>query len=252
MSHIGKNIRKIRTVKKLSQADFAALFNLARPSVGAYEEGRSEPKIDTIIQIAAHFGIGIDMLLTKDITINELYHIDRFEKEIVQKKQKPENDNAITLVDESHLAQYISQKSNKEFIKQLPIVHLPLTTPYDHRAFVVTSAEMQVNSGGIHPGDLILGKKVDSAELISSAVFIIFTPNHYYIRRFSSKAEKLLIFEADNRDYAPVRLSEEELLEIWQVIGYYSTQLPQPHTIEARLAALEQQVRDLQQLVGKN
>ncbi|MCZ6899785.1 MAG: transcriptional regulator, partial [Bacteroidetes bacterium] len=34
MSYIGKNIKKIRTIKKLSQAQFAQLFNLARPSVG--------------------------------------------------------------------------------------------------------------------------------------------------------------------------------------------------------------------------
>ena len=81
MSFIGRNIKKIRTVKKLSQAAFAQLFNLARPSVGAYEEGRSEPKLDTIIQMAAHFGLSVDVLLTKELTINDLYkfnlHVDK-------------------------------------------------------------------------------------------------------------------------------------------------------------------------------
>ncbi len=72
MSIIGKNIRKIRTVKKLSQAAFAEIFNLARPSVGAYEEERSEPKLETVIQIANYFGISIDSLLTKELTINDL------------------------------------------------------------------------------------------------------------------------------------------------------------------------------------
>jgi transcriptional regulator with XRE-family HTH domain len=76
MGIIGKNIRKIRTVKKLSQAAFAELFNLARPSVGAYEEGRSEPKIDTLIQIAQYFGISIDSLLTKELTINDLFNFN--------------------------------------------------------------------------------------------------------------------------------------------------------------------------------
>ncbi|MCK5699873.1 MAG: helix-turn-helix transcriptional regulator, partial [Cyclobacteriaceae bacterium] len=59
MSSIGKNIKKIRTVKKLSQAAFAEIFSLARPSVGAYEEVRAEPKVDTIIQIANYFGISV-------------------------------------------------------------------------------------------------------------------------------------------------------------------------------------------------
>ena len=80
MSNVGKNIRKLRTIKKLSQAAFAELFGLARPSVGAYEEGRSEPKMETLIQIAQHFGLSVDLLLTKELTVNELYHFDIFKE----------------------------------------------------------------------------------------------------------------------------------------------------------------------------
>ena len=50
MSFFGKNIRKIRSVKTLSQQAFAELFDLKRGTLGAYEEGRSEPKIETILQ----------------------------------------------------------------------------------------------------------------------------------------------------------------------------------------------------------
>ena len=78
MSYVGKNIRKLRTVKKLSQAAFAELFGLARPSVGAYEEGRSEPKMETLTRIAQHFGLSVDLLLTKELTVNELYNFDVF------------------------------------------------------------------------------------------------------------------------------------------------------------------------------
>ena len=54
MSYFGKNIRKIRNVKKLSQQAFAELFELKRGTLGAYEEERSEPRIETIIKIANH------------------------------------------------------------------------------------------------------------------------------------------------------------------------------------------------------
>ena len=46
MSHFGANIKKIRSIKKLSQSAFADLFSLTRSSVAAYEEGRAEPKYD--------------------------------------------------------------------------------------------------------------------------------------------------------------------------------------------------------------
>ena len=66
LSFIGRNIKKIRQVKKISQAEFARLFHLSRPSIGAYEEGRSEPKIETLIQIAKYFKLSIDVLLREN------------------------------------------------------------------------------------------------------------------------------------------------------------------------------------------
>ena len=73
MSHIGKNIRKIRMSKKLTQTEFAELFDLKRTAVGSYEEGRAEPKIDTLIKIAEYFKLSLDSLLRKELTINEIF-----------------------------------------------------------------------------------------------------------------------------------------------------------------------------------
>ena len=72
MSKIGKNIKKIRGVKKINQTDFAQLFDMSRASIGAYEEGRAEPKIETIIKISAHFRIPIDHLLKTELQVNDI------------------------------------------------------------------------------------------------------------------------------------------------------------------------------------
>ena len=74
MSFFGKNIRKIRIAKKMTQSEFAKLFELKRTTVGAYEEGRAEAKIDTIIKIADYFKLSLDQLLRKEITINDIFH----------------------------------------------------------------------------------------------------------------------------------------------------------------------------------
>ncbi len=76
MSYFGKNIRKIRNAKKISQAAFADLFNLTRASIGAYEEGRAEAKIDTIIEIANYYDLSLDKLLKEELTLNDIYHIN--------------------------------------------------------------------------------------------------------------------------------------------------------------------------------
>ncbi len=84
MSHFGKNIKKIRIVKKMSQTEFADLFNLKRTALGSYEEGRAEAKIDTVIKIADYFNLSLDQLLRKELTINEIFHFrdDLMEKRI--------------------------------------------------------------------------------------------------------------------------------------------------------------------------
>lgn len=82
MTYLGKNIKKIRTIQKLSQANFGEIFGLSRASIGAYEEGRAEAKLDVIIKIANHFSITVDNLVNKDITVNELSHFNIFDDKI--------------------------------------------------------------------------------------------------------------------------------------------------------------------------
>jgi len=72
MSIIGKNIKKLRVLNNLNQQAFGDLFDIGRGSIGSYEEGRAEPKLETVIKIANHFHLSIDKLLTKELTVNEL------------------------------------------------------------------------------------------------------------------------------------------------------------------------------------
>jgi len=76
MSFFGKNIRKIRIAKKMTQTEFAKLFELKRTALGSYEEGRAEAKVDTVIKVADYFKLSLDQLLRKELTINEIFHFN--------------------------------------------------------------------------------------------------------------------------------------------------------------------------------
>ncbi len=67
--------------KKLTQTEFAELFDLKRTAVGSYEEGRAEPKIDTLIKISDYFKLSLDSLLRKELSINEIF---RFREDLLQ------------------------------------------------------------------------------------------------------------------------------------------------------------------------
>ncbi|MCK5535585.1 MAG: helix-turn-helix domain-containing protein [Bacteroidales bacterium] len=124
MSNFGKNIRKIRTLKKLSQAEFANLFELNRGNISAYEEERSEAKIDTIIGIANHFSISIDDLLIKELTIDEIYHIDkiRLSHQLVN-RLKPAG-ISIRFLNKQKLRIFPNYYGDKTFLENLPFIQI--------------------------------------------------------------------------------------------------------------------------------
>ncbi|HGY11382.1 MAG TPA: XRE family transcriptional regulator, partial [Desulfobacterales bacterium] len=45
--NIARNLRHLRKLKGLTQEQFADDLNISRSRIGSYEEGRSEPSIET-------------------------------------------------------------------------------------------------------------------------------------------------------------------------------------------------------------
>ena len=69
---IGKNFKKLRLFKSLNQTEFADLFEVTRSAIGSYEEGRAEPKLDTLIKVADHFKLKVDDIVRKELTVNQI------------------------------------------------------------------------------------------------------------------------------------------------------------------------------------
>lgn len=258
MSTIGKNIKKIRVVKKLSQAQFAELFNLARPSVGAYEEGRSEPKIDNVIQIARYFGISIDSLLTKELTINDLYKFDLRAKELT-KPDTGEKDNAsdhkinpeTVLVPGDKHFEYIVQMNNKDFISSLPKIYIPGSTGAEFRAFEATNAEMYDQYQGINHGDYVIGKKVRKVEHKNfeiGKVYVMVLEKGIIVRRVAEKNGEIVL-KGDNPNFQTMKIKMPEILEAWIVKGYFTKDIKQPSLMTDRLLTLENVIRGLERRI---
>lgn len=62
----GSNLRKYRKGKGYTQEDLARLLDVSRQSVVAYENGRREPGLKMLIQIANVLSITTDKLLGRD------------------------------------------------------------------------------------------------------------------------------------------------------------------------------------------
>lgn len=256
MSFVGKNIRKLRTVKKLSQAAFAELFGLARPSVGAYEEGRSEPKMETLIQIAHYFGLSVDLLLTKELTVNELYHFDIFQEQLATPPPPSAPSAADMLADVtpyvtgSRSLEYIVNHHDPAFIERLPWVKLPHQLSGPTRAFEIRGAEMQLpKQRGLRHKDLVLCTRVNKAQPTVQVgnIYVFVTQGKILVRRVAQRLAEgqRLSLKADNADYSSQEFELAQALEIWEVKGVFTTHLRLPAKLDERVATLEQQVAEL-------
>lgn len=87
-SILSKNIKKLRLFKSLNQTQFAELFGIKRASIGAYEEGRAEPKLDTLLKISGYFKLTLDELIVKELTVNQ---IAKFDKAFAKANTPPSN-----------------------------------------------------------------------------------------------------------------------------------------------------------------
>lgn len=260
MSYVGKNIRKIRTVKKLSQAAFAELFGLARPSVGAYEEGRSEPKMETLIQIAQHFGLSVDLLLTKELTVNELYHFDIFQQNPSTETRaelpvaQADQSNAVTpFVPADRLLEYIVQHHKASFLDTLPALTFPHQLGPATRAFEIVGAEMQHQQQGLRHQDVVLCSRIDLATptLKVHRIYAFVTQSRLLVRRLSERRpDNTLKLRADNPDYGSEEFALDQALEIWEVKAVFTTHLRPPSTMEERVKRLERQVEELLARLG--
>ena len=52
MADVGKNIRKFRTKRHMTQDDLAERLFVSRQTVSNYETGKSNPDLDTLLKIA--------------------------------------------------------------------------------------------------------------------------------------------------------------------------------------------------------
>ena len=261
MSYVGKNIKRIRAVRKLSQADFAKLFNLARPSVGAYEEGRSEPKIQTLLDIAQKFGLSVDLLLTKELTVNDLYKLDMVNEKFDQMhggkpiQKAVVKTDSIGLVRSTRFPEYVANHQNKDFVNALPPVDLPLSFKGDARAFEMYGREMDHNQAGLHHGDILLCKKegtFTASSLIISHVYVIVTKDQVIIRRLKSVSANKMSMVSDDPNYDDLEFDiDQDVQEVWEVKGVFSTYLNPPKVVEEKVLVLESRVNELMERMNK-
>jgi len=258
MSLIGKNIKKIRTLKKLNQSEFAKVLGLNRGNISAYEEERAEPKINTIIQIANIFGMSVDLLINNELTANELYSLNIVNQKLNEAHHftsKPTTNirrQGIGLVYISNYFEYLANHTKKDFIYNLPHIDLPINFKGTSRAFELSGSEMKYNQQGLHHGDIMLCQqsKLEVKSIEINKLYVVVNKNGITTKRLKKASQKQLTFESDDSNYNSQSDRLNDIVELWEVKGIYSTYISSPQVLEERMDSLEKRLQELEGLVN--
>jgi transcriptional regulator with XRE-family HTH domain len=228
MVKLNENIRVLRKKLSLTQDQFAQHLGIKRSLIGAYEEGRAEPKLELLQKMAEVFSISVDDLIGKEFTAESVIpdrRLTRGKDVVVVTVDSTERDN-IEFVPLKAAAGYLNGYADVEYVKELPHFNLPILKQGTYRAFEISGDSMLP----LLPGTIVIGELVDDLRNIKSGkTYILITQREgiVYKRVFNYLEENGTLFlVSDNRQYAPYQLSGSDVMEVWMAKAYISVQFP--------------------------
>jgi transcriptional regulator with XRE-family HTH domain len=224
MSFFGKNIKKIRVIKGLSQQAFAEIFSLKRATLGAYEEGRSEPKIETVIRVANYFSISIDNFLTKEITVNQLLRFNEGITTDINQIVKA-SFKEIPFVNSLNSKLFVANFKTNQSYNSLPTIRVPVEGNLEFLAFTVKDLFMVSDEEGLFPNDVVIGARCGPETLVEGDVVVVLVDDALRIRRFAI-SEIGYELMADYIHIAPICIPFEAPVYFWKVSFVFLKRYP--------------------------
>jgi len=231
-SMIAMNIKKLRGEKNLTQSQLADKLGLNRSVIGAYEEGRAEPRMSTLITIASYFNVSLDELVLNDLA--KAKGVTGFSSDAALRVlpitvDRDTDKELITVVPVKAAAGYLDGYGDVDYIENLPRFSMPIQElPQDQslRLFQIAGDSMLPLPDGAY----VLGSFVDEiASAGGGDPHVVVTRNDGIVfKRVENRVNNKGTFRmiSENTVFEPYDLAMEEVVEIWKARAYILFDLP--------------------------
>lgn len=259
MTVVSKNIKYLRKQKKLTQEQFAVKIGIKRSLLGAYEEGRADPRLNNLLNMAKEFGVSVDMLISQDVSASpdgtSLVDKDRLNPgqatKVLSITVDENNKENIEIVPQKAAAGYLNGYSDPGYLQELPKFQLPiLPQNRSYRAFEIQGDSMLP----LPSGTIVIGLYVENlSDIRNGKTYVILskTEGVVYKRVFNQVHDNGNLFlVSDNKVFSPYSIPASEVLEVWQATAYIGLDFPEAgRGSDMTLVKLTEIVMDLQQEV---
>ncbi|WP_010179695.1 XRE family transcriptional regulator [Aquimarina agarilytica] len=226
MNFIATNIKHLRSLKKLSQEALASALNVPRSRIGSYEENRSAPSIEMLLDFSDYFKLPVDILLRNDLRkANDASFIELGNQRVLFPIVVDDaNENLIEIVPIKASAGYLNGYDDPEYIEQLQNIKLPFLPTGKHRAFPIKGDSMLP----MKDGAFVIGKFIEDLNEVSNGkTYVLLTLNDGMVyKRVYNQIEKngTLKLVSDNTAYEAYEVPINEVIELWEFTCSINTQ----------------------------
>ena len=261
--YLGSNIKLLRTKKGLTQEGLANEFGMTRSTLNNYENAIVlNPTADILINISKYFNVSVDVLLKTDLMKFSEKQLDDLTKgydayttgtkiRVLTTTVDSKNNDNNELVNVKASAGYAVGYSDEDFVRKLPMVHLPfLHKERKYRTFQISGDSMSP----IPDKSYVVGEYVENLNDIKdgTACIVVTTDDGVVFKIITNriKKHKSIILTSLNAFYDPYELTINKVKEVWKFTHYISSQLPEPvldnKTLASTVLKLRKDVANLQ------
>lgn len=226
MHHIPDNLKALRKQKGWTQNELAKQLGVKRSLIGAYEEGRADPRISFLQLVCDKFGVTLDDLIgtplgeahatgsPADVKGRSLRILP------IAVDKETSNENA-TLVPVKAAAGYLNGYGDVEFIEKLPSFELPfpeLPGGRTYRIFQIKGDSMLPIPSGAY---VICAYLMDWTTIHNDACYVIVSKSEGIVfkRVLNNLSLGHLTLKSDNAEYEPYDVPVDDILEVWTAVG---------------------------------
>ncbi len=253
---VGENIKFLRKKFGYTQSTFADEIEIKRSLVGAYEEGRADPRLNNLLKMSEAFGVSVDTLISKEVhklDDEELYENAESKLKVLSITVDADENENIELIPQKASAGYLNGYADPQFIQDLPKFRLPmLPANATYRAFEISGDSMLP----LLPGTIIIGEYIASpSDIKNGKTYVLMTKDEgiVYKRVFNYVDDKGKLFlVSDNKTYSPYEVKADKVLEIWAAKAFISLNFPDDKgDADMTIEQLTNVVLDLKQEITK-
>jgi len=211
MSLANQNLKYLRKLRGWTQQEFADKLRIKRSLLGAYEEKRAKPHLDTLEAVCDIFKLTMDEILRKDLSENKGNYLAK-RRAMKLSGGRPD----IPFVPLKAAAGYLNGYGDPEYIDELNTFTLPMLTGGNYRAFEIMGDSMLPTSSG----SIIVGEKVENLDDIkSNNTYVVVSKTEGIVYKRIEKNSRLrnkLNLISDNPSYQSYSINADDILELWQ------------------------------------